>query len=149
MKYDISIDEINRRTNNTEVVNLGTIVNRLNELDFDAPFQRKDLWAVTKKRNLIKSVFDRIPIGSLHFGSNTIIDGKQRLLAIKAFLNGRFPIRILDGKNCQPVFWIDICDPKSRWHFLHTRFLSFQVRITTWEVVDMSEKSKIWQRLNS
>lgn len=149
MKHDISIDEIKRKTNHTEVVSLGTIVNRLNELDFDAPFQRKNLWGLTKKRNLIKSVFDRIPIGALHFGSNTIIDGKQRLLAIKAFLNGRFPIRILVGDICHSVFWIDICDPKSRWHFLHTRFLSFQVRITSWEVEDMRGKAKIWKRLNS
>lgn len=66
-------------------------------LDLDAPYQRGAVWTDEQRRNLIKSLLMGLPIGSiitseLPFRSGgahyRVIDGKQRILAIRAFIDG-------------------------------------------------------------
>lgn len=71
-----------------------TIINQINKqnIDLSPRFQRRDAWTDERKSKFIESLFLGIPIpqivlaqSKLHRGRFIIIDGKQRLLALKAF----------------------------------------------------------------
>lgn len=75
-----------------------------NNIDLDPKFQRRDVWSDIKKSRLIESILLRIPIPQLllaekkeKYNNYIVIDGKQRLLAIKQFMDG------LDEKNENPL----------------------------------------------
>lgn len=64
------------------------------------PFQRGDVWNTKRKIRLIESLFCEINIGPMMFVSNIdvpeidgwLLDGKQRLTAIKDFVEGKFAV---------------------------------------------------------
>lgn len=71
----------------------------------DAPYQRQSVWDTERQRNLIRSLFMGIPVGAITYSAvpygtipevptayRRIIDGKQRLEAIRAFANNEFTI---------------------------------------------------------
>jgi len=68
------------------------------ELDLDPPYQRGDLWNEEQRVNLIKSILQGLPIGVIFLNSRDImepvrvVDGKQRVLALRAFLNGELAV---------------------------------------------------------
>jgi hypothetical protein len=62
------------------------------ELDLSPVWQRGDVWQPSKKKNLIKSLLVGIPLPSLIIfnekkGMSSVLDGKQRLTAIKQYLS--------------------------------------------------------------
>lgn len=66
-------------------------------------YQRDYVWTLEDKQRLIRSVFNRTDIGKFLFveydwpeNRIEIVDGKQRLLAIREFMEGRFAY---EGKN--------------------------------------------------
>ena len=65
-------------------------------LDIEPPWQRKDVWSLKKKRELIKSLILGIPLPSIILhnkqGRMSIIDGKQRLTAIMQFLQNEWKL---------------------------------------------------------
>ena len=79
-------------------------------LDLDQPYQRGSVWGLVRKQNLMKSFLMGVPVPALvindrfsarfsHPGydeernwSYSIVDGKQRTLAILGFLRGEFAI---------------------------------------------------------
>ncbi len=76
------------------VVNLGYLLDRLqyDEIDLTPEFQRSsDLWTAVEKSRLIESVLLGLPLPSFYFsedaatGKTMIIDGLQRLCALKDF----------------------------------------------------------------
>jgi hypothetical protein len=65
----------------------------------DAPYQRGRLWSEEQNRNLIKSLLQGIPIGVIFTNnrgwdvhSRRIVDGKQRISAIRDFVEGRLSV---------------------------------------------------------
>lgn len=74
----------------------------------DQPYQRGSVWDETRRRNLIKSLLLGLPIGAIvtndrgfqkDGGPDTaIIDGKQRIEALWAFVDSELPI---------PAGWLD------------------------------------------
>jgi len=65
------------------------------------PYQRGDVWGPIRQRNLIFSILAGIPIPSIvvndrfvaEWGEEiAVIDGKQRMTAILAFLESRLPV---------------------------------------------------------
>lgn len=85
-------------------------------LDLDAPYQRGDVWGVERQRNLIKSLTIGLPIGGVFLNERDImdplvvIDGKQRIGAICAWLDGQlevpsgwFPMRLLADPTAETV----------------------------------------------
>jgi hypothetical protein len=78
-------------------VNLGYLLNllELGEINLTPDFQRAaDLWDNKKKSRLIESILLGLPIPSFYLSQNTqgkldIIDGLQRLCALKDFVFGR------------------------------------------------------------
>jgi uncharacterized protein with ParB-like and HNH nuclease domain len=78
-------------------VNLGYLLNllELGQLDLSPDFQRAaDLWSDKKKSRLIESILLGIPIPSFYLSENSkgkldVIDGLQRLCALKDFIFGK------------------------------------------------------------
>jgi len=65
----------------------------------DAPYQRGRLWTEEQSRNLIKSLLQGIPIGIIFVNnrgrfeaSDYVVDGKQRIGAIRDFVAGRLAV---------------------------------------------------------
>lgn len=79
-------------------VNLLSLINELenNEINLSPDFQRAtDVWDATKKSRLIESILLGLPLPSFYFNEDeggltrSVIDGVQRLCAIRDFVLGR------------------------------------------------------------
>lgn len=67
-------------------------------IDVSPQFQRRDRWTPAKQAALIESFLLNIPVPPIYLaeddlGTYSVIDGKQRITAIKAFLEDEFPLR--------------------------------------------------------
>ncbi|RPB30876.1 DUF262 domain-containing protein, partial [Vibrio vulnificus] len=67
------------------------------EIDLKPEFQRGEVWTTPKKRLLIDSILRDWHIPPLHLvelsdGRNEVLDGQQRLTAIRDFMNNKFSI---------------------------------------------------------
>ncbi|MEN6541791.1 DUF262 domain-containing protein [Parvibaculum sp.] len=67
------------------------------EIDLQPDFQRGDIWPYTKKRRLIDTILREWSIPPLHVVVNSegrleVLDGQQRLTAIRDFVAGEFSI---------------------------------------------------------
>lgn len=74
--------------------------------DLDAPYQRGHVWTIEQQRELIRSILAGVPIGSITFAtipvdeaiaeghdhSYRVVDGKQRLTALHAFVSGTLDV---------------------------------------------------------
>lgn len=91
----------------------------------DPAYQRGSVWSLEQKRNLIRSLFLGIPIGVIFLNrrgwhdedavSQRVIDGKQRLEAIRGFVAGEFEIpgEWVDSKS----EWVKYADMHSKWRW--------------------------------
>lgn len=77
------------------------------DLDLGAPYQRGSVWEPLRQRNLIRSLLRGIPVGNVYLnyrgggGPDVVVDGKQRIEAIRAFLSGDLPV---------PASWFGTAD---------------------------------------
>jgi len=76
---------------------------RKGNIDLDPGFQRRQAWDDVRKGRLIESLIVGLPIpnivmaeNSSHRGRFLVIDGKQRLLTVREFLDGGLKLRGLD-----------------------------------------------------
>jgi len=69
--------------------------------DLDAPYQRGAVWTLEQRQNLIRSLYMGVPVGSTIVSTlpyrkdgklARVVDGKQRILAVRAFAQGEFPV---------------------------------------------------------
>lgn len=81
---------------------LRTLVNWIDsgEIDLQPNFQRGDVWPISKKRKLIDTILREWSIPPIHVvvtstGTLEVLDGQQRLTAIRDFMKNEFAI---DGK---------------------------------------------------
>ncbi|MEN5053834.1 DUF262 domain-containing protein [Brevundimonas naejangsanensis] len=105
------------------------------QIDLDPKFQRRSVWNNRAKSSFIESIFLNIPIPQILLAarknrrnSYIVLDGKQRLLTIQQFINGRFdngrPFRLfglrilkeIEGKTWDQIQQI----PDWRDRFLNT-----------------------------
>lgn len=82
-----------------------TLYNRIreNDLNLSPEFQRGEVWTLSRKKKLIDSVLRGWRIPPIHLIENEsfideVLDGQQRLAAIRDFIEGKFKV---DG-NIQP-----------------------------------------------
>ncbi|MBY6069528.1 DUF262 domain-containing protein [Leisingera aquaemixtae] len=86
------------------------------QIDLNPAFQRRNVWTDTAKSNFIESILVGIPIPQILLSSRAdkknsylVLDGKQRLLALKGFIENEFPLRKLrilrdlEGKKWQDI----------------------------------------------
>jgi hypothetical protein len=76
------------------------LVRRYNggRLDLDPPYQRGSVWGRERQVALIKSLTMGLPIGAIYINErdimkpDVVIDGKQRIIAIRAWLDGSLAV---------------------------------------------------------
>lgn len=84
----------------TSEIDLETAINRIKngDIDLQPDFQRGEVWSQKKKKTLIDTIIRKWRIPPIHVVRNTttaieeVLDGQQRLVAIRDFINGDFPI---------------------------------------------------------
>ena len=77
---------------------IGTLYSQIGgQIDLDPAFQRRNVWNPKAKSGFIESLFLGIPIPQILLSAKKgqkssflVLDGKQRLLTIKEFLDGKF-----------------------------------------------------------
>lgn len=133
-----------------------TIISRIesNDLNLQPDFQRGEVWSRAKKQRLVDSILRDWHVPPIHVieleGSRKqeVLDGQQRLVAIRDFFHSIFPIdgtiepldsRILDLHG---LLYRDLPNPVRR------QFHQFTIRI--FRIVDYksSEPSELFFRLN-
>lgn len=84
----------------TADLSLGSLAGMMNKgsrpqpaIDLDPDFQRRQRWSATKQSALIESFLLNVPVPPIYlaedeFGKYSVVDGKQRLTAIHAFMAG-------------------------------------------------------------
>ena len=90
----------------TTTLEIETIVNRIesNDINLQPDFQRGEVWSLNKKKKLIDSILRGWKIPPIHLvqaneAIDEVLDGQQRLVAIKDFIKDKFTI---DG-NIRPI----------------------------------------------
>lgn len=133
-----------------------TLINRIksDEIDLQPDFQRGEVWSTAKKQRLVDSILRDWHIPPLHVivdsgsGQQLVLDGQQRLTAIRDFVLGKFSV---DG-NIEPI------EPDLNSHHgkrydslrpdLKRRFDQFTIRV--FRITDYSpqEPGELFYRLN-
>lgn len=70
-------------------------------IDLDPDFQRRERWSADKQSALIESFLLNVPVPPIYlaedeFGQYSVVDGKQRLTAIRAFMADGLKLRSLE-----------------------------------------------------
>lgn len=133
-----------------------TLINRIrsNEIDLQPDFQRGEVWSTAKKQRLIDSILRDWHIPPLHVivetdsGQQLVLDGQQRLVAIRDFVNGVFAF---DGR-IEPFNGDLAAQHGKRYSALRAdlkrRFDQFTIRV--FRITDYSpeEPGELFYRLN-
>lgn len=86
---------VNAIVDKLQVMQIFNLVSK-GRLDIEPPWQRKDVWSLKRKRELVRSLILGIPLPSIILhrkdGRHSIIDGKQRLTAIMQFMQNEWKL---------------------------------------------------------
>jgi hypothetical protein len=123
-------------------------------LDLQPNFQRGEVWGKIKKQRLIDSILRGWHIPPVHViqvpGSDKqeVLDGQQRLAAIRDFIDGQFPINGEQPPNEDSIRKLN----GLYWRDLHTTVQSkiedFTIRILTISDYKPGEPGELFYRLN-
>lgn len=74
------------------------------DIDLSPDFQRNTVWDIQRKCRLIESILLRIPLPVFYFSADnsgrlSVVDGLQRLTAIKEFMSNKLPLKNLEYLN--------------------------------------------------
>jgi hypothetical protein len=148
-----------------------TIMTGLNSYDTNPPYQRAVAWREPMQIAVIKSIMNKLPIGSLHFvmkpngHQKWVMDGKQRLTAIESFMNNEFCIPIIDNGSSNIevpltaaqeenmtgcITWSDIQDSRDqRIKQLEKKFFNHNVEVVDWDTMSILEQRDIFNQINA
>ncbi|WP_199451323.1 DUF262 domain-containing protein [Vibrio harveyi] len=132
------------------------IYNRIKRglIDLQPDFQRGEVWNTTKKQRLIDSILRGWHIPPVHLISDPItdklevLDGQQRLVSIRDFINGNFPINgSLEPKDddiakLNGLYWDDLPDT------YQVKIELFTIRFLTITDYKIGEPGELFHRLN-
>lgn len=141
---------------NHSELQLETLAARLlkNEIDLQPDFQRNEVWSYTKKQKLIDSIIRdwAIPpvflISRNHGDYEEVLDGQQRLTAIRDFFNNKIKI---DGginpideeiKSLDNFYYYDLPS------IIKKRINRFVIKVYTVDDYEPDEASELFYRLN-
>lgn len=137
------------------VLEIETIINRIEcgDIDLQPDFQRGEVWSSNKQKKLIDSILRDWRIPPIHFvqgkdAIDEVLDGQQRLVAIRDFYNNKFCI---DGQiepvddlisELDGIFYKDLPKVWKR------RFKRYNVNIVRLTEFKPSEPAELFYRLN-
>jgi len=92
-------DEIKVRNDKISITLIFQMIEK-GDIDLNPDFQRHLVWDHVQKSRLIESILLRIPLPMFYFaedkdGKLSVIDGLQRISAIKEFMENKFPLKKL------------------------------------------------------
>ena len=136
-------------------IQLETIISRIKTgtLNLQPDFQRGEVWTLSKQKKLIDSILRGWRIPPVHVVVSDdlideVLDGQQRLVAIRDFCNDRFPI---DGKiepfsekinSLNGLYYSELPDK------IRLSFLKYDLSFITLTEFDPSEPAELFDRLN-
>ncbi len=138
----------------TSNIQLETIISRIKNktLNLQPDFQRGEVWSIAKQKKLIDTILRKWTIPPIHIvpsdDVDEVLDGQQRLAAIRDFYNGKFSI---DG-NIQPynefvhsLNGLKYADLDKK---IQARFLRYEITFITLIDYEPSEPAELFERLN-
>ncbi|PAU86001.1 hypothetical protein CK505_16730 [Kocuria sp. WN036] len=132
-----------------------TLVRRIERklIDLQPDFQRGEVWAQSKKQRLIDSILRGWHIPPIHLiqkpdGKWDVLDGQQRLTAIRDFIRGDFPVNGAIEPQIESISALAGC----RWGNLpekvQEKFNSFTIRVFELTDYQTEEPYELFFRLN-
>lgn len=139
---------------------IATLIRRIktDRLDLQPNFQRGEVWGLKKKQTLIDTILRSWHIPPIHVieppyekGQYEVLDGQQRLVAIRDFIDNNFcingnlapqsrEIQDLGGK-----YWRDLEGPLN---YVRNRIEDFTIRVLTISEFNPGEPGELFFRLN-
>ena len=139
----------------TSNIQLETIISRIRSgsINLQPDFQRGEVWSLAKQKKLIDTILRKWTMPPIHIvpskdDIDEVLDGQQRLVSVRDFINGRFAI---DG-NIQPLdefvqslngLKYDDLDEK-----IKARILRYEITFITLMDYKPSEPAELFERLN-
>lgn len=128
------------------------------QLDLNPPYQRGVVWGTKRKRNLIRSLLSGIPVPSIVINDRSIrfdgwnpeddpfyviVDGKQRITAIRDFVDGKFTV---------PGHWFDVAAEDIRFSDLEIserrRFMHRPIAVSEAKLATLAEEKEMFGLIN-
>ncbi|MEG4798901.1 DUF262 domain-containing protein [Microcoleus sp. LAD1_D1] len=132
-----------------------TIVDRIDkgDIDLQPDFQRQEVWSNSKKKKLIDTVLRGWSIPPVHLvelgdGRLEVLDGQQRLAALRDFLHNKFSV---DGRITPADYLVSGLHGKFYKHLDHStrrRVDQFPIRCFRISDYNPEEPSELFYRLN-
>ncbi|MFF4831435.1 DUF262 domain-containing protein [Streptomyces sp. NPDC001315] len=99
-KFEQAQDALVLQASDLSLETIATMVDN-SAIDVGPQFQRRDRWEVSRQSALIESFLLNIPVPPVYlaeeeFGSYSVIDGKQRITAIRDFIRNQYPLAGLE-----------------------------------------------------
>ncbi|MET3511494.1 hypothetical protein ABIC64_002952 [Plantibacter flavus] len=132
-----------------------TIVSRIRrgELDLQPDFQRGEIWDGTRRQRLVDTILRNWFVPAVHIvveddGTEVLLDGQQRLVAIRDFVRDGFPV---DGTippaessitEIHGLYFSELPDARQR------EFLRFALPVVTLRDFKPQEPNELFFRLN-
>lgn len=100
-KYRIGEERIVTETNREKIPNFVKALDNADYMQVRPFYQRRDRWEEVRQSKLIESFIMNIPVPPLfiyekEFNKYEVMDGQQRITALKAFYNGEFKLKGLE-----------------------------------------------------
>lgn len=140
----------------TSNIQIETVISRINKnsLNLQPDFQRGEVWSLSKQKKLIDTILREWKIPPIHIVPSEeslvdeVLDGQQRLVAIRDFCNGKFTI---DGnimpynENISKLNGLKYEDLPNK---VRLRFDRYEISFITLTQFEPSEPAELFDRLN-
>ena len=127
------------------------------QVSFDCAVQRNPVWDVSRKSLLIHSMIEGYPIPPFYFarrddGKYDALDGQQRSLAIKGYLDGEFPLSedmpAVTDENGYPVIITGMMFPELP-EWAQDNIKDYSLTIYYFEGITEEEIAELFFRINN
>ncbi len=135
-------------------IQLETVISRIQNgsLNLQPDFQRGEVWSLAKQKKLIDSILRRWTIPPIHIVStetvDEVLDGQQRLVAIRDFCDGKFAIDGSIRPYDERVQALDGLKFEDLDKTIRLRFLRYEIAFVTLMDYEPSEPAELFDRLN-
>ncbi|WP_288364283.1 DUF262 domain-containing protein [uncultured Acinetobacter sp.] len=123
-------------------------------LDLQPNFQRGEVWGKVKKQRLIDSIIRKWHVPPIHViqskstDKQEVLDGQQRLVAIRDFIDGEFPVNGKQNPLDETLEKLDGLYWKNLPEEIKSQIEDFTIRILTIEDYEVDEPGELFYRLN-
>lgn len=131
-------------------------------------YQRKLVWTIKEKQNLVESILKKYPVplillASIRGDKYEIIDGMQRLNALFGFIENEFPLLREDGKevyfSVKDYTFAQVMADKGKFKVINDKevisqeevstFISYPFPVTIFESTDYDDINETFRRINA